>query len=620
MKLPFRPLSGPALVCLLLALAAFVVYFPVTSYGFVDYDDSGYFFANPHVLGGLAWANVKWAFTSGQYANWHPLTWLSLMLDATLFGNSAAAPHFTNVLLHAANSILLFLLLLRAAGAFWRSAIVAALFALHPLHVESVAWVAERKDVLSAFFGLLSLLCYASYVKNSRDSSLFTLHSSPSYGLALLLFACSLMSKPMLVTLPFVMLLLDYWPLQRFAVAPKPPASERGNASTLLRLLLEKIPFFLLTAASSVVTFIVQQKGGAVSSLSRFSFTERVDNAFVAYARYLAKIVWPVDLSVIYPHPGYGPIWIVALSVLLFAVLCLAALALKKKFPFAFTGWFWFAGTLVPVIGLVQVGQQAMADRYAYLPLIGILIVAVWGAGELCAKWQPPRRAVIGFVVILLFAVALRARNQVVVWQNDETLFDHALAVTKNNYVAELDLGYWYSKMRQPQRALRYYYTAWRMSPNDPDALYDVGNAFAKLGDWDDAIRNYRRALQIAPNQPDVMDNLGFALAQMKHFSEAVSNFQAVLKINPASFGAHNNLATIFFIQGNYREAAGEYKAALQLSPDNPLVLVNLGDALVRLGQTNNAAQCYQRALQLQPDNETVRDKLQSLGATHEQR
>jgi protein O-mannosyl-transferase len=606
----FRLLSSPAFICLLLALATLAVYSSVRTHEFVDYDDSGYFFANPHVLGGLTGDNTKWAFTSGEYANWHPLTWLSLMMDASFFGNGPTTPHITNVLLHIANAILVFLLFRQMTGAHLRSAALAMLFALHPLHVESVAWVAERKDVLSGFFGLLSLLCYARFVANEKSRaaqktgfmSFMTCYLSGFYWFSLFFFVCGLMSKPMLVTLPFVMLLLDFWPLQRF------------NRSTVWRLIVEKIPFFLLSAAASAVTFIVQQKGGAVTTLTRFPLDMRIENAFVSYARYLGKIFWPVNLATPYEPVNYWPGFVVALSIGLFAGLCIATVVLAKKYPFTFTGWFWFAGMLVPVIGLVQVGGQALADRYVYLPLLGVLVIIVGGAREICFKYQVPERAIPFFAAFLFLLCAVRARSQVSVWRDDQSLFEHALAVTKNNYVADLDLGYWYSKNGRPDRALAYYNEARHMAPDDPTALYDVGNAFAKLGHWEEAIQAYRHALEITPNQPDIMDNLGFALAQNKQLPEAIPYFEAVLKLEPNSPNAHNNLATALFVQGNYREAEKEFSAALQLSPDNPRIAANLGDTFIRLGQTNEAIQCYEKALQLQPDNARVRAKLQSLG------
>ena len=590
---PLRLFSHPVAICLLLAVATLAVYSPVRNYGFVNYDDSGYFFSNPHVLGGLTVANVHWAFITNEQANWHPLTWLSLMLDAQLFGKGATAPHVVNVLLHLINSILVFILVRCWTATLWRSAVVAMLFAIHPLHVESVAWVAERKDVLSGFFGLLTLLCYTRYARSGRALSL-------SYGFALLFFACGLMSKSMLVTLPFVMVLVDFWPLQRF------------NRLLLSRLLIEKIPFFVLSVVASIVTFVVQQKGGAMSTLTKIPLSLRLENTFISYVRYLTKVFFPVNLANPYPPPHYWPILWVLLSVGLFAALCLGAVALRKEFAYFFTGWFWFAGMLVPVIGLVQVGSQALADRYVYLPLIGILIAAVWGLGELCIKC--PLRVVWCVAALILLACAGRARNQVSVWENDQRLFGHALAVTKNNYVASINLGYWYSNQGNVKDALALYHDALEMAPEDPTALYDVGNELARYRDWSEAIDDYQRALKLTPDQPDILNNLGFALAQNRQPAEAADCFQAVLKLQPDSYDAHINLAAMDFALGRYDDAAKQYEAALELLPNNPQIMVYLGDALARAGQKAAAAEHYRQALQLQPGNPQIRARLQALG------
>ena len=492
----FRALSNPALVCLLLALVTLAVYWPAVHCDFVNYDDPDYFTANPHVQTGLTSANITWAFTTGHAGNWHPLTWLSLMLDAEWCGRGPAGPHFTNLLFHTANSVLLFLLLRRLTATTWRSALVAALFALHPLHVESVAWVAERKDVLCAFFGLLSLWAYAGYaerqsVPDSRPSPL-------NYFLALVFFALSLMSKPMLVTLPLVMLLLDYWPLKRIA-----------NFEILL---LEKIPFFALSAASCIVTFIVQQKGGAVAALVKVPMTSRVENAMVSIARYLGKTFCPVPLAIPYPLPGHWQVLPVLLAFALFAGLCAAAVCFRKKLPFAFTGWFWFAGTLVPVIGLVQVGNAAMADRYTYLPLIGMFIVLVWGAGEAVVKWRLSHPVVAAIALLLLLAAAWRTREQIGYWQDSGTLFTHTLAVTENNYAAENNLGTWLSANGQIAGSVECFRRSLEIEPHGSEALFNLGNASAKLGNWDEATNYYRRALEIAPAQADFLANLGVAL------------------------------------------------------------------------------------------------------------
>lgn len=620
----------PAVICLLLALATFAVYFPVRNFGFVDYDDSVYFFANPHVLGGLTWSNIQWAFTTGETGNWHPLTWLSLMLDVQLFGSSAAAVHLTNVLLHAANAILVFLLLRRLTGAFGRSAVVALFFAVHPMHVESVAWISERKDVLSAFFGLLALFYYARAV--SPSASVHRIFSSSCYWLALLFFVLGLISKAMVVTLPFVMLLLDFWPLRRFGTLSIP------------QLLLEKVPFFLLSGISSIVTFIVQQKSGAVSSLAWVPLQVRVENAFISCLHYVTGIFWPVNLATPYPHTAHWPAWYIALAALLVVALCLLAVALRKSFPFVFTGWFWFVGMLIPVIGLVQIGMSPMADRYVYLPLIGLLLAVVWGAHEVFARWQSPRNVVMCATTLLLLACAAHAVNQVGVWKNDETLFGHDLAVTENNYIAAIQLATWYAKNGRTQEALdcydhakrmspddltvlwysqndrmqgalSYYFNSLRLDTNDPAQLYNLGNAAAKIGNWDEAVRDYRQALQINPNQPDVLGNLGLALAHNKQLPEAASCFQAAIKLQPDSINAHNNLAAVLFAQGNFAGAAQESSAALQLSPNDARICGNLAGIYARLGQTNLAVKYYQEVLRLQPDNTLARVQLQILGA-----
>ena len=607
--------ATPFFICLLLIAVTLAVYWPVIHCDFLNYDDPAYFTSNPRVLTGLTPGNVLWAFTTGHASNWHPLTWLSLMLDAELFGKGPVGPHLTNLVLHAANTALLFLLLRRLTAATWRSALVAALFALHPLHVESVAWVTERKDVLSAFFGLLSLWAYARFVEEFKvQSPRFKVF----FAASLLFFALGLMSKPVLVTLPLVMLLLDWWPLGRVASDQWRMTRFRiriPQPSSLNQLLFEKWPFFVLSSASCVVTFLAQQKGGAVATLTRYSLSERTENAFVSYARYLGKMFWPSALTSPYPHPGHWPLWLVWFAMVLFIGLCIAALWLGRRFPFVPVGWFWFVGMLVPVIGLVQVGNQAMADRYTYLPLIGLFVVLVWGLGEVCLSWRVPKQPVIFLATIALAACALQTRNQLGYWRNNETFFRHALAVTKNNYLACVNLGTWLSKRGQIAEAMDLFRQALRMNPDDSDVLYNLGNAFAKLGDWDEAIGNYRRALQITPDQADILDNLGFALAAKQQFAEAITDFNAALKLNPDSASAHNNLATVLFRQHRFEEAEQHYRAALRLAPDDPQVEANLGDTLVRLGRLTEAAKRYEAALRLKPDDARIEAKLRALGA-----
>jgi tetratricopeptide (TPR) repeat protein len=590
--------SNPAFLCLLLAATTILVFWPVTRCDFLNYDDPDYFTSNPHVLSALTPANVAWAFTTGCAGNWHPLTWLSLMLDAQISGKNSFGPHFTNLLFHSANTALLFLLLRKLTAATWRSALVAALFALHPLHVESVAWISERKDVLSTFFALLALLSYAHYAKEN---------SRLGFWFVLIFFALGLMSKPMLVTLPFVMLLLDWWPLQRFAI--------RDPRTTGSRLLSEKIPFFALSAVSCAATFIAQQKGGAVATMTKFPLSLRVENAFVSYARYLGKTFWPEPLANPYPLPGHWPVSLVLFSVTLFVFLCLATVSVSRKFPFVFTGWFWFVGTLVPVIGLVQVGIQSMADRYTYFPLVGLFIILAWGAEKLFTSQKVSRSAAAVIVLLVLAASATRTRSQLDYWRDNETLFRHTLAVTGDNYTAYINLGTWMSKRGNFVEAMDLFHNAQRMNPSDPDVFYNMGNALAKTGNLDGAIENYRHALQIAPDQADVLDNLGFALYAKGQFAGAITNFEAALQLNPDFADAHNNLATVLFIEHRFDEAAQHYREAIRFAPDNAQIYANLGDTLVRQGQLAEAVQNYQTALQLNPEDSRTRAKLQALGA-----
>ncbi len=367
--------------------------------------------------------------------------------------------------------------------------------------------------------------------------------------------------------------------------------------------------------AASLVTFFVQQKGAAVATLTTFPLGVRIENAFISYARYLGKTVWPATLANPYPHPGHWPVAMVFLSVLLFASLCAAAVLYARKWPFVFTGWFWFAGMLVPVIGLVQVGIQSMADRYTYLPIIGLLVIVVWGLALLAARWKISAAPVAVGVFLILAASAGKTRAQLGYWQNDGVLFNHALAVTENNFVACINLGTWLSKNGRIPEALAQYDTALKMSPEDPLIWYDVGNAHASLGDWDEAISDYRHALQFTPDKPNLLNNLGCALMAKNQLPEAIASIEAALKAKPDFAYAHNSLGTAFFKQGRFDESAQEFAAALKLAPDNPQFYANLGDTLVRLGKAAAAADCYQQALQLEPGNQEIAAKLKSLTA-----
>jgi Flp pilus assembly protein TadD len=609
-------LSRLPVVCLLLAALVVVVYLSATHCGFVNYDDPDYFSANRHVQAGLTASGAVWAFTTGELGNWHPLTWLSLMLDAEWAGNNPSGPHLTNIFFHAANTLLLFLMLHRLTRAVWRSAMVAALFALHPLHVESVAWISERKDVLSAFFGLLALLAYVGFTEETKvhppsSGSGATRRSKANvcYALTFVLFAASLMSKPMLVTLPFVMLLLDWWPFRRISNL------ELRN-SNLARLLVEKIPFFALALVACVVTFVVQQKGGAVADMTSYPLSVRLENALVSYARYLGKTFWPEPLAVPYPHPGAWPMGLVIFSAGLFVALCAIAIVLARKLPYLSTGWFWFVGMLVPVIGIVQVGDAAMADRYTYLPLVGVFIALVWGAAELSGKLPVPKPALIFTVALILIFLGWRTRVQLQFWKDSGTLFRHTLAVTKNNYTAENDLGTWLAANGQTDEAMACFRRVLGLRPDNVTALYNLGNALARQKRWDEAVENYRHALKIDPSRADVLVNLGVTLTAKNkdETAEARACYEAALKLDPDSVSAHNNLGVLLFRQGDFSGAAEQFLAASRLEPEQPQHYANLGDALARMGKTSAAAECYRQALQLDPENEKFQRKLQSVG------
>jgi Flp pilus assembly protein TadD len=581
--------------CIGLVSAVLLVFGQSVRHQFVNYDDDEYFAANPAVQAGLTQRSVAWAFTSTHAANWHPLTWLSLMLDVELFGPGPGGPHFTNVLLHAANTVLLFLVLLRMTNAHWRSALVAALFALHPLHVESVAWVSERKDVLSMFFGLLALLAYAKYAsRTTHHVSRITHHEAESpihcppstvwrsYALALSFFALSLMSKPMFVTLPFVMLLLDFWPLQRVSgvrcqVSGTGPTPERsvvnrhsaiGNRQCNWALVIrEKIPFFILSAVSCWITMAAQS--GAVQPLNRLSLGIRTVNAVVSFGRYLGKTFWPVDLAIPYPHYGYGSFRLFCACAALLLAVTLCAVWAWRRFPFLFTGWFWFLGTLVPVIGLVQVGMQSMADRYTYLPLIGVFIIVAWGGSELFERWKLPGFVPWSLAVLVLASLAARAAVQVGFWKDSETLFLHSIAVTQGNDAAHYNLGDYYFQQGRYDDAVRHHEQAIAIRPSNDDALNNLGAALAMKGELDAAAARIREAIRLRPDRADAHYNLGNVLVMQCKLDEAESAYAEALRLKPDYPEAHNNLANVLVLQGRREEAAQHYRETLRLNPNH---------------------------------------------------
>ena len=594
---PARPTVPPWLLAAALALVTLALYWPALRCGFINYDDNDYVTANIHVQNGLTWDGFQWAFLNPVSSNWHPLTMLSHMLDCQIFGLAPWGHHLTSVLLHALNGVLVFILLRQMTGAIGRSLLVAALFAVHPLRVESVAWVAERKDVLSSAFGLLALIFYGRYARpeiENRKSKI------KNYCLSFLCLALGLMSKAMLVTWPFVLLLLDFWPLGRF------------QRSGIWRLVREKIPFFALAAAMSVVTFLVQQHGGAMSAGDHIPFGARCGNAMVSYWGYLEKIFWPADLAVFYPYPGYWPPTRVLLAGA--AILGVSGLLFVRwrRQPFLLMGWLWFAGTLVPVIGLVQVGEQAMADRYTYLPSLGILILMVWGAGDLTRRWRPPARSlsVAGLAAVALCLVL--TRQQLGCWRDSETLFRHALAVTKNNYIALNNLGTTLSDQGEIDEAIRQFQEAIRLRPNNGAAHNNLGAAFGRKGMAVEAIGQYREAIRLKPNNVTTRCNLGIVLFESGQFELAISQYQAALHLKPDDADIHYNLGAVLAANGQVDSAIQHFQEAIRLRPDYAEARYNLALALNLKGRVDEAIVQYQAALRLKPDYAEAHNNLGS--------
>jgi tetratricopeptide (TPR) repeat protein len=550
---------------------------------------------------------------------------------------------------HIVNTLLLFLVLRRLTGAHWRSGMVAALFALHPLHVESVAWISERKDVLSAFFFLLALGAYARYAQcgmrsaecgmqrpdpgTRHKASRFTFHVTrftrvPAFAwylLSLGCFALGLMSKPMLVTLPFVLLLLDFWPLHRVQRADggrqsqaslvahrisrlRRQSSIANGQSPILLLVLEKIPFLLLAAASSVVTFVVQRKGGAVST--SLSFGARVANAVVSYMRYIGKMLWPRHLSVLYPHPGHWPAWEVAAAAVLLLAISAAVILLARRRPYLAVGWLWFCGTLVPVIGLVQVGIQSMADRYTYLPLIGLFIMLVWGIAELIPErpWRAEVLAAVG--VLSLAACALLTERQVQIWRDSVALFGHAVRATRDNYLAYNNLGFYFSGLGKTAEAMENYRMSLKINPAYEDALNNVGYALAGQKKYSEAIPLYEAALRIRPNHAEVHNNLGNALSETGKIDEAIEHYLIALKQNPDHAEAHNNLGIALAMKGKLDEAIVHFQAAIRSKPKYASAHSNLGNAFAAEHKLEEAIRAYREALRLKPDDAQAHNNL----------
>lgn len=574
--------------CAALAVLTLAAYWPVFSADFVNFDDPVYVTKNPHVLTGLTWANWGWAWTSLEAANWHPITWLSLQLDAQLYGQRAAGYHATNLILHLVNSLLLFGWLRQLTRSPEFAFTVAALFAVHPLHVESVAWIAERKDVLSSLFGIAALWAYTSYARAPRIRA---------YLFACGLFALSLMAKPMWVTLPMQLLLLDLWPLERMSAGSE---GISGSKADWRRLLLEKIPFLILSVISCLITLRAQQV--ALKSLEIMPFWTRVGTAVVAYVIYLQKTIWPTRLALFYPYPNppYDSV-ILSESIVLLVVITLFGIIRFRRCPAILMGWLWYLGTLVPVIGIVQVGDQAYADRYAYLPHIGLLIALIWELRQFSDRsdsWVTARRVVIGFAVV---GYALLTRMQVAYWQNSESIWRHTLAVTENNAMAHNNLGTVLSTKGQLKEAIVELEQAAELKPDFAEIRFNLGNALKDAGQIDLAEPQLRAALQLDPEHALAHQALGVILAVKGQTSEAVEHLSHAAKLRASDPSAWLNLATAQASQESFSAAASSFARAAELQPERVQTWIMLASAEYESGQRDEARKHYARSLELDP-------------------
>jgi Flp pilus assembly protein TadD len=593
--------SREVLIGLALAVLTLLAFSPV--YGpaaeFINFDDPLYVSRNPHVQSGLTLHGVSWAFTTFHADNWIPLAWLSLQLDAQLYGLHPWGYHLTNVLLHLASVLLLFAVLRRMTGAVWRSAIVAGLFAVHPLRVESVAWVAERKDVLGTLFWMLTLAAYAGHVRRPGWAR---------YLLLLVTFGLGLLAKPMLVTLPFVLLLLDYWPLKRCTVAALRPADSPDDSTagalpptSVRMLLLEKVPLLLLAVGASVLTVLAQTK--LVMPLGQYPFRVRLANALVVYVRYLAKMAWPTDLAFHYPHPGDSlPLVQVVSATLLLVAVSVVVIRARRRCPYLAVGWFWYLGTLVPVIGLVQVASQAMADRYTYIPLIGIFLMLSWGVAEVARRRQRESLAA-GVAAGLVLLCDLATWAQAHYWSNSRTLWAHTLEVTGDgNALAHNGLGTALLKSEDLDGAQREFEAALRAQPDYADAYYNLGLVCVRRQQWDEALRCFDSALRCKPNDLRAIKSMGLTLLSAGRTEEALGYFVRAREADPQDPAVYHGLGNCLERQGKLVEAAAEYRHAAEQAPMDGVYRRELALVLHKQGRTADSRAEYEVSLRLDPN------------------
>jgi len=616
----------PIAICFGLILTTAILYWPVRNHEFIALDDPDYVTSNPHARAGLTAANIKWAFTKSHSSNWHPLTWISHMVDCQFFGMDAGKHHLVNVGFHAANSALLFLLLYYMTGAIWRSGFVAALFAFHPLHIESVAWVAERKDMLSTFFFMLTLLAYARYVRGAAipagsaavlggstppnssplGTPLHTRHTAFFYILTLVLFALGLMSKAMLVTLPCVLLLMDFWPLGRFSLA-----SFKDQKPVLIRLVVEKIPFFALSLGSCLMTIWAQGTGHSIATIDEVPLWYRLLNAIMAYAKYVAKMFVPTKLVILYPLGAQLNFWRATIVAILLIGCLAVAFRMAKNHPYLLVGWLWFLGTLVPVIGILQVGSQAMADRYTYIPLIGLFFALAWAATEFVrsAPWGKIALCISGLAILV--ASFAQSTKQLAHWKSSRTLFEHVVQVNPQNFLALIALGNMASKEHDYQKGYEYLSSAVKAAPTCAAAYMGLAIAQEGIGQRQEAVTNYMVALQLEPYNPEIHNGYGASLIDLGEPEKAEVELRKALEQKPDMVEPWINLIIALRNQGKVQEAMKECNNLLKLDPTSDLAHVNLGDTLMQSGKMDEAIVHYREALRLNPKSQ---DALVDLG------
>jgi len=610
------------IIAFLLALVTFVAFMPILNNDFINFDDDNYITENPWIKNGITLDAIKWAFTTIAVGYWHPLAWFSHILDWSLFSSWAGGHHLVSLLFHIGAVLFLFLFLNKTTQQLWPSAIVAALFAVHPLRVESVAWAAERKDVLSMFFGMATLYAYAFYVEDKKISR---------YLLCLFLFILALMSKPMMVTIPFVLLLIDYWPLQRWQktipaqpvqtqlataqlpknkkkkkrkniVMPteqaKTPLPVQNTKQLTIHLLKEKIPFFGLSGIASLVTLWAQQKGGSLASLDKLPFFDRLANALVSYAAYLGKMFYPANLAIFYPYQELSG-WQIAGAVFLLLIITTAALFFIRKAPFFIVGWLWYLGTLVPVIGLVQVGNQAMADRYTYFPSIGISIMLVWGVLLLVPKEKMRKFILAPLSAVTLLILAILSWHYCQAWKDSIAIFSHALNATKNNYLAHNNLGVALDEAGKTKEAVLHYRAALDIHPGHDSALVNLGAALAAAGKSEEAAAFYQKALETNPDNAHAHTNWGAALAAAGKKQEAIAHYRKAIRIDPHLAEAHFNLGNLLAAEGKNTEAEACYRQAIQANPQHSKAHYNLAELLLKSGRTDEAIAHLKKTVEL---------------------